>query len=81
MEEVNKVKIFIAPSYNIVSKSLKKLKWSWLKIQDFLALFLRNIVREPKYAFHDDDCTKITDAEGNIPQTRWVAHIRKYVQK
>ena len=38
-------------------------------------------MREPKYAFHDDDCTKITDAEGNIPQTRWVAHIRKYVQK
>ena len=44
-----------------------------------LFCIFRNIVREPKYAFHDDDCTLITDAEGNIPQTRWVAHVRKYV--
>ena len=76
-----RVEISIAPAYDGAPESQKKLKWSRLKIQDYLACFFRNIVREPKYAFHDDDCTKITDAEGNIPQTRWVAHIRKYVQK
>lgn len=36
----------------------------------------RNIVREPKYSWYDYECTKITDAEGNIPRRRWLAHVR-----
>ena len=40
----------------------------------------RNIVREPRYAFHNGNCNKlIPDAEGNVPKTRWVVHARKYV--
>ena len=38
----------------------------------------RNIVREPRYAFHDYQCTLIPDAEGNIPPTRWVTRVFRY---
>ena len=37
----------------------------------------RNVVRKPRYFTNDDACTKVTDAEYNIPPTRWVAHVRK----
>jgi len=37
----------------------------------------RNIVRERKYSWYDNQCTKIHDAEGNIPEARW----RKYVHE
>ena len=26
---------------------------------------------------HDEDCTKITDAEGNVPKTRWITRVRR----
>jgi len=60
--------------YNI---SLFRYLWTTRGQLSFNNNYYKNIVREPKYAFHDDDCTKITDAEGNVPQTRWVAHVRK----
>ena len=39
----------------------------------------RNIVREDRYAFDDEDdltCSPITDAEGRKPKTRWVTNVR-----
>jgi len=59
------------------SISLFRYLWTTRGQASFNNHYYKNIVREPKYAFHDDDCTKITDAEGNKPQTRWVATIRK----
>jgi len=57
--------------------SLFRYLWTTRGSHSFNNQYYKNIVREPKYAFHDDDCTKITDAKGNIPQTRWAAHVRK----
>ena len=34
-------------------------------------------MREPKYSWFDGECTKYTDAEGNLPRRRWLAHVRK----
>ena len=42
-----------------------------------LLFFARNFVDEYKYAFHDNECNLITDAEGNKPKTRWLSHVRR----
>ena len=37
--------------------------------------YYKSIVREDRYPFWDNVCTKVTDAEGNKPKTRWVTTI------
>jgi hypothetical protein len=36
-------------------------------------------VREKKHSWFDDQCTIVTDSEGNSdpPRVRWLAHVRK----
>ena len=54
-------------------------RYTWIPRGQHLLnnMYYKNIVREPKFNFWDDDCNKITDAEGNIPKTRWSAFVSK----
>ena len=56
--------------------SLYRYEWTTRATRLFNNQYYKNIVRQDKVAFNDNQCTLVTDAEGNIPKTRWVAHTR-----
>jgi len=61
-----------------VHVSLFRYLWTTRGQHSFNNVYYKNIVREPRYAFHNGNCNKlIPDAEGNVPKTRWVVHARK----
>ena len=59
-----------------VWNSLYRYEWTTRGHDSFNNQYYKNMVREDKVAFIDNACTLVTDAEGNIPKTRWVAHTR-----
>lgn len=60
-----------------VKNSLLRYVWTSRGTHLFNNHYYKNIVRDDEYMFNDDECTKITDAEGRMPKTRWMAHVRK----
>ena len=47
-------------------------------IDDFFNF--RLITNRDEWYFNDDACTKVGDAFGRIPQTRWVPHVREFTK-
>ena len=56
--------------------SLFRYVWTTKGTRLFNNHYYKNIVREPKVAIEDAQCNHLTDAEGNVPETRWVVHVR-----
>ena len=53
-----------------------KYTWTTSATESFNNHYFKNIVREDRYAFNDNKCHKLTDAEKRIPKTRWIARTR-----
>ena len=56
--------------------SLFRYVWTTKGTRLFNNHYYKNIVREPKVAIEDNECRHLTDAEGNVPKTRWVVKVR-----
>ena len=57
--------------------SLFRYVWTTSATESFNNHYYKNIVLEDRYAFDDESCTLLGDAEGRKPKTRWLARVRE----
>jgi len=59
-----------------VHVSLFRYTWTSRGTHLFNNHYYKMLTLEDEYFFNDNACTKVTDAWGNKPKTRWAAHVR-----
>jgi len=63
-----------------VQHSLLPYVWTSRGGQLFNNHYYKLITNKDEWYFNDDACTKVGDAFGNIPKTRWVPHVRQFTK-
>merc|ERR1711892_365914 len=63
-----------------IQHSLLPYVWTSRGGQLFNNAYYKLITNRDEWYFNDDACTKVGDAFGNKPQTRWVPHVRQFTE-